>query len=273
MRQVYLPANAAEAHMLAHLLGEAGILAHVHGEALQGAIGELPAGNVIQLMVSDEDFDRARQLLLQWERVHAPPEPEAPRVGRRFRFVAAAVFLLVGLVSGWALKVALDNSRFSVAETTVGLDQNGDGRDDITWFYRLGSQTPHKSEGDANFDGAVDIVSHYDEVGTPVSEEADMNFDGVFETRRTFRSGVLARAEVDTDRNQIPDLTQTFEHGALAREELVDHRYGTVVRINTYALNRLQRAEIDLDRDGFRETARSFDRYGEVTSSETVQPN
>ena len=49
MQEVYQPANAPEAHMLVHLLGEAGITAHIHGEALQGAVGELPAGNVIRL--------------------------------------------------------------------------------------------------------------------------------------------------------------------------------------------------------------------------------
>ena len=68
-------------------------------EALQGAAGDLPAGSMVQLLVADEDYDRARQLLKQWEQVESPAEPEA-KPGRRFRFVAAFVFLTVGVVAG-----------------------------------------------------------------------------------------------------------------------------------------------------------------------------
>jgi hypothetical protein len=49
--------------------------------------------------------------------------------------------------------------------------------------------------------------------------------------------------------------------------------YGTMARINHYDDGRLQRSEIDLDRDGFLETVRTFDRYGEVVSSETRRRN
>lgn len=60
MRQVYAPADAAEAHMLVHLLEQNGIQALIHGEALQGAVGELPAAGLLQLLVPDEEHDAAR---------------------------------------------------------------------------------------------------------------------------------------------------------------------------------------------------------------------
>ncbi|MBC7770474.1 MAG: DUF2007 domain-containing protein [Phycisphaerales bacterium] len=272
MRQAYLPANAAEAHMLAHLLSEEGIIAHLHGEALQGAAGELPAGGTLQVLVADEDYDRARALLLNWERQSGPSDAVA-QPGKRFRFVAALVFLAVGVVAGWALKVALDNSRFTIAETSESLDQNGDGRDDFTWSYRLGSSLAYKAEQDSNFDGQIDVISIYDEVGVPIDEQSDRNFDGVFETRSEFRHGIRIRNLVDTDSNEVPDATQFFEGGVLVREEMLDHRYGHVARIDHYGPYRLERSEVDLDRDGFLETLRVYDRFGEIERTEQRTPN
>lgn len=268
MKQVYSPANAPEAHMLKHQLEQAGIAAHVLGEALQGAAGELPAGNLIQLMVADEDFERARELVLAWERTTMPSDPVAAP-GRRFRFVAALVFLSVGIVAGWSLKVAMDNSRFSVGDSRASLDRNGDGRDDVTWFYRLGSQIVHKAEYDSNFDGHVDMISHFDEVGTTTSEEWDGDYDGVFDGRGAYRAGVLSETESDTDGNGVPDVHSSYEDGLLKRQEVSDSRYGQVVRIDHFSPFQLERAEIDLDRDGFLETVRTFDRFGEIVSTET----
>lgn len=251
--------------MLADLLAGEGIVAHVHGAALQGAVGDLPASNLIQLMAADEDYDRARALLMQWERAGSSEEPVS-QPGKRFRFVAALVFLLVGAFIGWGAKVALDNSRYTIGETTTSLDQNGDGQDDLTWFYRLGSSYAHRGEFDSNHDGRTDLIAHYDEVGVPTEESSDNDFDGHFETRSVFRGGVRVRSEVDTDRNRVPDLIQHYENGILKREEITDARYGWVVRINHYADLRLQRSEIDLDRNRSLETVRVYDRFGEIVT-------
>ena len=268
MKQVYTPANAAEAHMLAHLLGQNGIQAHVHGEQLTGAMGELPAGNLIQLLVADEDYDRARDLLMRWERSSGPADPVATP-GKRFRFVAALVFLLVGIASGFALKTAIDNSRFSVGDSRTGLDQNGDGRDDATWIYHIGGGQPYRGEFDGNFDGRVDLISHYDVTGTVTEEELDTDYDGNFDSRSMFRNGVRVRTETDTDHNEVADVISYFQDGVVRRIEMIDHRYGHVVRIDHYGPFHLERSEADLDRDGFLETIRNYDRYGEVTESAT----
>lgn len=268
MRQVYEPANTPEAHMLVHLLAQSGIAAHILGEALQGAVGELPAGNIIRLMVADKDYERARELLLQWERASPAAEPVATP-GKRFRFVAALVFMAAGFAAGWAAKIALDNTRYTFADSRVSLDQNGDGRDDVTWFYRLGAEMAHRAEWDMSFDGRVDSVSEFDVMGTTTSEEIDVNFDGSFDTQSTFRSGLRTLTLTDTDGNEIPDVRTIFEAGALRREEITDHVYGHVVRIDHFGDFHLERAEIDLDRDGFLETVRAFDRFGEIVRTET----
>lgn len=270
MRQVYEPANAAEAHMLAHLLQQEGIEAHVSGEALQGAAGELPAGGVIGLLVPDENYERARALLLHWEKSNLAEPTERP--GRRFGIVAALVFLLVGGLTGWVAKVAYDNTEFTYGDGITALDQNDDGRDDVTWYYRLGSTMAHKAEYDNNHDGISDTVMYFDELGVPTEERWDVDFDGEFDSRSWFRGGIRERSEVDTDGNGVPDVRSTYQDGNSIRDEWTDHTFGHVVRIDHYGAFRLERSELDLDRDGFLETVRYYDRFLEVTRTETRTP-
>ncbi len=271
MKQVYSPGNAAEAHMLAHLLQQSGIQAHIHGEALQGAAGELPAGNLIQLLVADEDYERARALLLKWEAQSGQGEPSSIP-GRRFRIVGALVFLTIGIMSGWGLKVGQDRTHFTFGDARVSQDQNGDGRDDATWFSHSGSEIAHKAEFDTNFDGLVDLIWRYDEVGIPTGQEWDSDFDGVFENKSRFRDGNVVLTETDTDGDAVSDAQSVFEFGVLKRNEITDPMYGYVVRIDHYDTHRLVRSEIDLDRNGFRETVRTFDRYGEIVETEARRP-
>jgi hypothetical protein len=68
MRSVYEPANAVQAHVLHDVLRQHGITSFVSGEHLQGAIGELPAGTLLRLLVDDSDWSAARRALEDWER-------------------------------------------------------------------------------------------------------------------------------------------------------------------------------------------------------------
>ncbi|MEJ5207330.1 DUF2007 domain-containing protein [Denitratimonas sp. CY0512] len=66
MHVVYEPENLIEAHLLKGLLAQAGIAAHIRGEHLTGAMGELPALGLLAVMVVDEDADAARALIADW---------------------------------------------------------------------------------------------------------------------------------------------------------------------------------------------------------------
>lgn len=59
--------------MLADLLRQEGLTPHVFGEYLQGGIGELPAAGFVRLMIADEEYTAARELIEQWQ--------AAPRTG------------------------------------------------------------------------------------------------------------------------------------------------------------------------------------------------
>lgn len=79
MRSVYEPANAVQAHVLQDVLRQHGITSFVSGEHLQGAIGELPAGSLLRLLVDDADWSAARRALDEWERAPLIDDAELAR--------------------------------------------------------------------------------------------------------------------------------------------------------------------------------------------------
>lgn len=63
MQRVYDPENLLEAQMLVDMLASEGIEAHLHGEHLLGAVGELPMSGLLGLMVADEWAEQAQTLI------------------------------------------------------------------------------------------------------------------------------------------------------------------------------------------------------------------
>jgi hypothetical protein len=271
MKQVYAPANLAEAHMLAHMLEQNGIPAHVHGEALQGGVGELPAAGLLQMLVADEDYELARALIADWERINVPA-PDAASEKPRVPIWMGMIVFSIGALSGWALKTIAEQNAIPINVQEIGYDQNGDGSNDLTYFYRVGAQYAYKGELDRNFDGSVDLTEYYADGGIYVRLEADDNFDGFAESRTTYDTGNPARTNIDHDRDGDTDVQVTYRSGVISREEIQDARTRQAARVNYYENLRLTRSESDLNGDGFLETVRSYNDLGEVTATETRQP-
>lgn len=99
MKRIYEAANSIEAHMIVHLLTEAGIEAHVQGEHLQSGAGELPLGGLVGVTVDDEDVVPARRLIKEWEAVTPAPDP-APAQRAQGLSGQLAIFILGGLLGG-----------------------------------------------------------------------------------------------------------------------------------------------------------------------------
>ncbi|HVT31011.1 MAG TPA: DUF2007 domain-containing protein [Rhodanobacteraceae bacterium] len=59
MKIVYRAENIIDANLVKAALADAGIDAFVSGEYLTGAIGELPAWDLVTVMVADHDVERA----------------------------------------------------------------------------------------------------------------------------------------------------------------------------------------------------------------------
>jgi predicted metal-dependent HD superfamily phosphohydrolase len=76
VKQAYHAENPVDAQLALDLLAGEGIVAHVQGSFLSGAVGELPAGELLRLWVADEDLARAKQLLAGRARGDAALAPD-----------------------------------------------------------------------------------------------------------------------------------------------------------------------------------------------------
>ena len=76
MKRVFQASNHIQAHMVMHVLQQAGVHAHVQGEYLQSGAGELPLGNLVGVAVADEDVEIAREIISDWEKLMNEPDGE-----------------------------------------------------------------------------------------------------------------------------------------------------------------------------------------------------
>ena len=117
MKQVYEARDGLEAHMVAGLMEQIGITAQVRGDLLQGAVGELPAAGLASVWVADDDEQRARAVVLDFEAEQPEIAEPGPRqrlrdsvhgqgagdTGRAFRNGLILGVVLGGLVMAWLL--------------------------------------------------------------------------------------------------------------------------------------------------------------------------
>ena len=72
LREVYIAADPADAHVNKLYLADEGIVARISGEQLQSAMGDLPPGEATapRLLVLEADYDRAKELIARAESLH-----------------------------------------------------------------------------------------------------------------------------------------------------------------------------------------------------------
>lgn len=81
MQCIHRPWDLLEANLLRDLLASEGIHAHLQGEHLIGAIGELPASGLLALLVEDEHSERARELIAAYTSAELLLPAEEPTSG------------------------------------------------------------------------------------------------------------------------------------------------------------------------------------------------
>ena len=106
MRSVYEASTGLDAHMVLNLLEQRGISGRIEGEYLQGGIGELSAMGFVRVLVADEDYAAAMQIIREWEAIQPPEEKAKPETSTS---VALRIFIsgvFVGaVITYWLLKV------------------------------------------------------------------------------------------------------------------------------------------------------------------------
>lgn len=261
MRKIYEAANAVEAHMIADMLKQEGVEAHVHGQHLQGAIGELPAAGFISVQVDEADYVQAREFIQRWEAKH-PADETPPTPATRSR-------LLAGLAWGCLIGIAVTYVFFRAPVTLDGIDHDGDGLLDEKWFYSPGGRLA-KIEMDRNRDGKIDFVGETDKTGVLVSAESDDDFNGSFESRLTYREGNVAKSDVDSDGDGFSDFRSFYRSGVMTSTEYIHPNTGYPLRVEHFRLGKLEYAEIDSNGDQTLETRLNYSPLGEVVSREAI---
>lgn len=252
--KVYECTLAVEAHMICDLLARAGISARVDGEFLAGAGGELPLGSTIKVRVDPARAAEARQVIDEWERIQPPSEPTIAPPRSRVR--SPLWFFFGVLVGGAILFVALRTPR-----TQAGVDFNGDGVDDETYYYS--GDTVARVEIDRNGDGKVDERWINDINGVLSRHEGDDDFDGRFEVESDAKSGRLVTVTLDSNGDGKPDSVSHLQNGIVRTVDVYDEAGRRVVARQNYAEYFDTYTEFDDDGDGIFERRVEYGRYGE----------
>lgn len=261
MKNLYEAANSAEAHMLQHLLQQQGIEAIVQGDYLQGGLGDLPMSGFIRLMVADEQYDEARQVIAQWESSNprAAPASAAAAVPVSRSAVGLALAIALSFLAG----IAVSWMYFDFPIASEGLDYNDDGELDEHWYWAASGHA-QSAEYDRNFDGKIDSRFHLDRQGRTRSGEEDSDFNGYFETTWAFSNGLTTAIESDTDADGRADIVTRFEHGVPVLAELLNPELGIVVRRQHLHFGKLVTEEVDTNSDGIMDVINHYDGYGAI---------
>lgn len=67
MQTVYAASNSLEAHMILNLLESQGVPGRIEGEYLQGGVGELPVAGLVRVVVAEQDYQAAKEIVDKWE--------------------------------------------------------------------------------------------------------------------------------------------------------------------------------------------------------------
>ena len=107
MRIIYRAGDITEAEIVKGLLLSNDIEAHVSGYYLQGGIGEMAPTDLAKVHVPDEDYERARELILEYEG-NQPTQSSSNRKTENVEsrpaqkvFITVIIVITVSILSYW----------------------------------------------------------------------------------------------------------------------------------------------------------------------------
>ena len=257
--RVYDAASALDAAMVADILTRDGIDAQVFGADLQGGIGELPAGGLVQVMAPEHQAQRAREIITEWEQSHPAPGDQ-DRSAPSPRYQLGLPQFVSGIFAGVALTLLLGPGlSFPGGGGQASLDQDGDGHADAWWYYQDSGEL-REYRADMNGDGRVDITTLF-ESGLPSSGEQDLDGNGHFEGRWRHR-GLESWLTEDRNGDGVIEYREAWSRGLLTQQSWYDLE-GQLIKRAHYQLGHLIYSEEDRDGDGELDRRTDYNWYAE----------
>lgn len=243
--------------MISNLLSLEGVEAEVFGEHLQGGIGELAATGVVRVMVADDDYPQAHQVVAEWEAKQSVDTAQSDyEVSNRSSSIGS---LLIGFVLGGVVVLAILNTPIS----NYSVDYDSDGILDENWFYSS-TGLLRRFEHDRNDDGSADMVYRYNLEGLIKSASYDENFDGIFEGRSNYHYGNVMWHHSDNDSDGFDEYHENYRFGILVSKEFLNPESEKVKKRLFYNNGILVKGEVDTNDDGVMDTTYEFDQYEQI---------
>ncbi|WED29422.1 DUF2007 domain-containing protein [Vibrio sp. DW001] len=244
--------------MITSLLQQSNIKAQIHGEHLQGGIGELQPIGIVRVMVNEEDAAMAKEIIIEWDRKQPDTDVAVPLAMKRSSGLGK---LLLGFLIG-VISVGV---YYNTPVNYDGIDYNNDGSFDEKWTYR--NYRMVKTEIDRNFDGKIDYTTDFTRKGTPKKSLADDDFNGSFETKYSYNKGSVFQQKVDSDGDGFNEYIIEYNYGVIATARFLNPNNENVIKIQNFELDKLVSAEYDSNKDGVIDTVIKYDEYGEIIST------
>ncbi|MEM7359467.1 MAG: DUF2007 domain-containing protein [Pseudomonadota bacterium] len=264
MKSVFEASTGIEAHMIKNLLALNELTSEVYGEHLQGGVGDLQAVGIVRVMVAEDDYHQAREIIAEWEADH--PEPsvvDEPGTDQKAGTRGFGSDLLAFIVGAAAMFFIL-----KMPFTSEGIDYNGDGVLDEE--YQYAGNYLKSARFDQNRDGKYDAIYKYNQRGLLRTAVFDQDFDGTHETLCGYKEGNTLWCRTDFDDNGDAEIKEQYYHGVLVSADIHDMKSGILHSKLHYRAGNLVRAEQDLDGDGVFESTQYYDahRYAKTDDAE-----
>ena len=263
MKSVFETSNSLEAHMVVDLLEQQAITAQIDGEYLQGGVGELQAHGFIRVMVEDNVFEKAKQVVTEWE--SAQPDQNIPEINKPKLSTKG-----LGFIAGLTIGIASMFWAYNSPVTKEGIDYNGDGKNEEMWVYK--DNRPDRTEIDQNRDGNMDFITTFSRRNLTSSTKIDGDFDGVFETTIKYREGLPYIEESDSDQDGNIDLKTYFKFGGIDQIHIFNNNSSSPIKIQKFKMGKLISAKFDSNRDGKMDTLYEYDNFEEIVTTSRIRP-
>ena len=261
MKSVFEASTGLEAYMMKNLLATYDVESEVFGEHLQGGVGDLQAIGIVRVMVELIDYDRAKEIVREWESSEVKPIKKDKPATKSSRFLC----LFFGCVIGASIVFMALNSPV----TSDGIDYDGDGTLEEKWIYN--GSILKRTEVDRNDDGEPDEIYYYDLHGLLKSAKFDPDLDGVFEGTTSYKDGKALRSLYDLDKDGFSEYRESYSLGLFISASYYSPETKNIKKIQYYENGLLLiMAEVDTDGDGHLDTQYNYDRFEEIKSTKTI---